>query len=71
MAVLVEKMVCDMLLPVPLAYPDKSNELGVAVQEKVVPATWERMSTLVVCPVQMVWAAGWKKASGEGNTFTR
>ena len=58
--VLVEKMVCEMFVPLPAENPVNNKELGTAVQEKVVPATLDRMFMFVVWPVQRICDAGWK-----------
>ena len=55
-----ERIVCAMLLPLPPANPESRGELDVAVHENEAPATWERMSTAGVCPLQRDWVGGWK-----------
>ena len=63
-------MVWAIKVPLPPANPDKLIELGVAVQVKVDPITWDWTVIFVVCCEQIVWAAGVKKTSAVGNTVT-
>ena len=52
-------------------YPVRPAADGVAVQEKVVPATDEdKLTRVVVVPLQMAWDARLRFTSGTGFTVT-
>ena len=66
-----EIIVCEIVVPLPLAYPDNNRlELGVAVQVKVVPVTCEERFRVKSCPEHFVIEVGSNKTSGEGCTVT-